>query len=336
MGAVLAVAGLPAQALTIIPTFESSITGGAAITGFANDNQVESAINIAISNIDALYGNSGTVGIVFGQSAGSFLGESTTADYSLSYSTYISLLATDSAHNPMNLTLSSAVANLASGNKPTSTGTVILSSADARVALGVFGASSCFDSGGNFVASCGAANDGIVTLSTSQALNYATTPVAGQYSAITVLEHEINEILGGGGQGSVLNAIASGNSAFANSVGVLDLYRYSAAGVASFTTNGAATSYFSVNGGVTDIIGFNQNSNGDYADFGTCGDIQSAFACTGLLPAYTVTSPEYQMMQAIGYNAVTAQTAPEPDSVALLGGGLAGFGLLRRRRATNT
>lgn len=34
----------------------------------------------AIGTIDALYTNSGTVGIVFGQASGSFLGQSETAD----------------------------------------------------------------------------------------------------------------------------------------------------------------------------------------------------------------------------------------------------------------
>ena len=39
----------------------------------------------------------------------------------------------------------------------------------------------------------------------------------------------------------------------------------------SFTTSGAATSYLSINGGLTKVVGFNQDSNGDYADFAPDG-----------------------------------------------------------------
>lgn len=317
-----------AHALVIIPTFDSSITGGASVTGMVNNNAVEGAIVAAINNIQSLYSNPGTVGIVFNQASGSFLGQSQTADYALTYSNYTTLLATDSAQNPNNLTLATAVAHLSSGNKPGSGGSVILSSADARVALGVFGATGCFNNSGAFVSSCGQTNDGVITLSSSYAFNYGTTPVAGQYTAIATVEHEINEILGGGGQGTVLNEIAAGFTAYNNDVGPLDLYRYASTGVSSFTTSGSATSYFSVDGGVTDIVGFNQNSNGDYGDFVTCNDIQSAFSCTGNGPFYSVTSPEFKMLQSVGYNGV-----PEPASLTLLAGGLLGLGWMRRRKA---
>ena len=325
----------PAYAVTIIPTFENSITGGASVTGLVDNNQVEGAIDTAIANFESLYSNPGTVGIVFGQSAGTFLGTSDTVDYALSYSDYTSLLAADSAANPTNTTLATAVANLSSSNMPGSGGSVILTSADARVALGVFGATPCFDSAGNYLSSCNGTNDGLITLSSSYAFNYGNTAVAGEYSAVSTVEHELDEILGGGGQGSVLNEIAVGDTYFQNSVGVLDLYRYSAPGTPSFTTSGSASSYFSVNGGVTDIVGFSQNSNGDFADFSTCDNIQSAFSCPGLLPAYTTASPEYQMMQAIGYNTASSGSAPEPASLSLLGGGLLGFGFALRRKQSS-
>jgi hypothetical protein len=90
----------------------------------------------------------------------------------------------------------------------------------------------------------------------------------------------------------------------------LDLYRYSAPHTPSFTASTTATSYFSVDGGVTDIVGFNQNSglaSSDYGDFGDflsstgCTDhVQDAFTCFGQEANETRSSPEYQMMQAIG------------------------------------
>jgi hypothetical protein len=318
-----AMAGVqPAAALTITPLFDSSITGA------ANAAQVEGAINAAIGTIDSLYSNNGNVGIVFTQAPGSFLGQSQSADYAESYANYKGLLTAASASQPTNTVLSTAVANLSSGNMPRNGGSVAVTSADLRVALGVAGASGCFNSGGTFVNSCGQAFDGVVTLTTSVPLNYTKTPVAGQFSAIDTVAHEVNEILGGGGQGSVLNAIADGLTAFANDLGVLDLYRYSAPGVPSFTTNAAATAYFSVDGGVTDIVGFNQTSTGDFGDFSTNNNIQSAFSNSGVVAPYNASTPEFPTLESIGFDGVV----PEPASLVLLATGILGLRAVKRRR----
>lgn len=314
----------PATALTITPVFDSFITGA------PDAASVEYAINAAISTIESLYSNPGTIGIVFTQSAGSFVGESETADYGTDYPTYVSLLAAASARQPTNTTLATALANLSTGNKPGAGGSVLFTTADAQLALGLTsseGVTGCFNSSGTFVAACGQAEDGVVVISSSVPLNYTTTPVAGEYSAISGMEHEIDEILGGGGQGSMLNAIDHGEVP-SNDLGVLDLYRYSAPGVPSFSTSGGATAYLSVDGGNTNIVGFNQNSGGDFGDFSNSGDVQSAFGTPGIVPAYTTASPEYEMMQAIGYDGAV----PEPASLAVLGAGLAGLLAARRRR----
>lgn len=328
---------LPAEALTINAAFDSSITGN------ADASAVEGAINSAIGQIDSLYSNPGTVAIVFTQqSNASFLGQSTTTDVVQSYSQYTGALATVASREPANAVLSTAVANLSHGNGNASDA-ILVTSAAANIVFGS-AAPNCFGAGGTFVSNCSARNQGayagVVTLglNSNRALNFGTTAVANQYSAVNTFEHEINEILGGGGQGSMLNPVAScnanptaqgcgSNNNFASDLGVLDLYRYAAAGTASFTTSGGASSYFSVDGGVTKIVGFNQSSTSDYGDFGSCNNVQSASSCIGNFVPYTTTSPEYAMMEAIGYNGV-----PEPGSIALFASGLAGLRTLRQRR----
>lgn len=316
----------PATALLIVPTF----TG--AITSDFNAASIETAIDSAIGTIDTLYSNPGTVDIVFTSGSGDFLGESETEDTTYAYGTYTGLLAAASAAQPTNTVLATAIANLGSGNQPGPGGSVQVTTADAQVVLGS-SVTGCYDANGNFVSACGQSYDGVVTLNTALALNYTTTAEAGEYSAITGVEHEIDEILGGGGQGSVLNEIPCGGSKTAYpDVGVLDLYRYSAPGTPSFSSCDGTAAYLSVDGGDTSIALLNNDPNGDLGDFLLDGFVQSADATAGIEPSYTTASPEFAMMELIGYDNTTS-TVPEPASLVLFGSGLAGMLGVRRRRS---
>ena len=146
--------------------------------------------------------------------------------------------------------------------------------------------------------------------------NSFTRPVSSsQYDLIGGIEHEINEVLGGGNGGSVFNALADGacnpGSQYSYACGThgpLDLYRYSSPGNPSSTATPTAPSYLSFDGGQTNTATFSQNPNLDLGDFAPAGTgagelIQNAFNSPGQYEAYTNASPEFQMMQALGWNA---------------------------------
>jgi hypothetical protein len=325
---------LPAAAVTIHPVFEASITSA------SNAATIETVINAAAGDIGALFSNPGTVIINFGVGTGNFLGETSTSPYGLSYSDYTSLLAFDAAAHPTNTILSSAVANLSRGNDANGAKPIVATSAQLRVALGLSEALPC----------CSGADGTIMLNSALLDFTLGSVPIFNGhntiYDALGTAEHEIDEVLGGGGQGSVLNGIADGIAVYRDYYGVLDLYRYAAAHTPSFTTSGSATSYLSVNGGVSAIVAFNQNSSGDYADFGpntVCandpaalggpvGIVQDAFSCPNTNSSITLLSPEAKMLEAIGYDPVVS-AVPEPGLLACSFIGVLGlFGVSRRSR----
>jgi len=331
----------PAQALVIAPTYTT------AINTAPNSADIKSSINTAIGAIEHLYSDPGTINIIFNLTAGGFLGQSQTAYYSGSYSLYTTLLQIDALSHPWNHTLATALAHLSQGNDANGLRPIAATSGLFRVGLNAAGVTPCFNASGTFFGSCNQAYDGIITLSSSQPIQY-TRPIPAfngtntTFDAVAIIEHEMDEILGGGGAGSTLNSIASfglnnARSSLTFDDGPLDLYRYSAAHVPSFTTSAAASSYFSIDGGVTRIIGFNQNSTGDFGDFGpnalcpgggTGGPsnvVQDAFTCRNQMANESTTSPEFQMMTSIGWDPV-----PEPSTLALLGITLGGAWVARR------
>jgi hypothetical protein len=251
-----------------------------------------------------------------------------------SYASYTAALAADAAANPLNTTLATAVAHLAQGNDANGAKDLALSYGQALI-LSAYG-----------LAPPSAPPNASINIAANQPFTFSGPVSGSSFDAVGGLEHELDEVLGGGGAGSTLNSIADNPncSFFCTKVGALDLYRYSGAGTPDFSTDPNATAYLSVDGGVTKIVGFNQDRGGDFADFApSCGTgnggelIQNAFNCPGPYEPYNTLSPEFQMIEAIGWDGATQVSAvPEPSVLAILTLAIGGLGLARRRPAGAT
>jgi hypothetical protein len=305
--------------LIITPTFGSTITTN------ANAAAIEAAIDSAIGAMEGLYSNSVNIPVTFTYSPGAAgnLESNTGLFYSESYSTYLNQLRADSAANPGNTVLATAITNLPDGNDANGSSLIALAAGQLTM-LGV-------PRSGNAV----------VNINSNQAFAFSRPVSSNQFDAIGGIEHELDEVLGGGGAGSTLNNCITNPGFFCGKYGPTDLYRYSAPLTPSFTTSSTASSYFSIDGGVTSIVSFNQNSNGDYADFAPVGTgagqlIQDAFNSTGQDEAYTTSSPEFEMLESIGWDAVV--TTPEPGTMVLQSAGLSllAFYLYRRGKLMET
>ena len=321
-----------AHALLILPSFDA--------TSFATDPNAAAqatAIQTAATTIDGLYNNPGTVRVLFEFNSGLGGGAQTNTAYTfVPYSQYTNRLAAVSAANPQNTTLATAVAHLGSGNS----GTYVLgTTALLRVGLGFTGSgvTPCYNAAGSAVTGCGAIYDAVISIGT------ATTNGQGpgqNSQALSEMEHELNEALGGGGGGTTIGDDFSLKIGSATAIGSTDLYRYQSSGstcanvdsTPSYTTSTAAVACYSIDGGNTALVRMNQAGGGsDYGDFATTSPnvpyIQDAFY-PGFTNIYSISSPEFIMMQSIGYQAV-----PEPATLALYGAAVPGLTWLRRRRA---
>ena len=292
--------------LVIHPTFDSSITGN------PDSAAIQATINGAISIYESLFSDPITIEIRFRYSTtqpngdpmpAGRIAQSNFVYYTIAWDTYVNALRADARTGNDNIANASLPGSALSANiRPGSAGgrAVGLDTPPAMFADGTVG------NGGPY--------DGIVTLNSSSPYQFTRPPTNSNYDAQRSFEHEMDEVIG---LGSHLNI--SGND-----LRPQDLFSWSSSGHRNTTSSG--TRYFSINGGVTNIVNFNQDMHGDFGDWlsGNCPQtypyVQNAFGCTGQSSDVTATSPEGINLDVIGYDLANTPTptpmptpTPTPD-----------------------
>jgi hypothetical protein len=303
------VACFAAACTVVIPAHASFMfnnTFDSSITGLSNAGAVETAIMNAEMIYTTTFIDPITVNLTFSNMSGG-LGMSNTSFENVDYSTFCSALKTDgnSANDASaNASLGSCGSPGTATNPVNGSTTINVKTANLR-AVGL---------------------PGSVGSDSTVSINFVQTTIdGGVYDTTAVLQHEIDEALG---LGSSLP-----NTPF-STIFPEDLFRYSAPGVRSFTTNSTATAFFSINGGTGLLAQFdNQNDGGDFGDWqsnplpNSVGpQVQDAFGTPGSHPVLGV---ELTALDVIGYTTAV----PEPGTMALFGIGWAGLAYWRRRRA---
>ena len=260
--------------LTINPIFDSTILSD------PNAALIEATIYAAIADFQSKFSDPITVTINF-KLMTTGLGQSSTYFGNLPYSTYLAALKAD-AKTGNDFTAIALLPSL-STNPVSGSSTINVTLPNLR-AVGI------------------AANpqpgqpDGIVYVNT-KITNPGSPGTSGQFSLLTTLEHEIDEVLG---------LVSSLPDRPLNTIFSQDLYRYDQFGMRSFATGSNKLAYFSIDG-VTRLAQYdNQNDGGDPGDWqsnplpsGVSPKVQDAFATPGASPALSV---ELTALDVIGFD----------------------------------
>ena len=304
---VLALAIQARANIVINASFDSTIAND------PNAATIEAGINAMIARVEADIANNITVNITYAET-NSGLGGSSSTGYDVGYSTYLSRL-----HNNQILSTSdtTALATLPGGSaNPVNGSTQVQVPAALANALGIVGGPA---SGTVYL------NTSIMNLSRTGPQN------PNDYDLQSVAGHETDELLGIGGPGSALylNGSYTGQAPPTGPVGVLDLFRYASPGVRSFTLDPTVNAYFSINGGYTNLVYFDQNNEGaDFSDWGngipdaqygnSPPQLQDSFGSPGT--DINIGGNELTALDVEGYNLTPAGAVaePEPSTLVLL------------------
>ena len=285
---VLGFTTLPAAGLVIHPTFDSTITNS------PNSAVIQATINRAISIYQTVFTDPITIEIRFRYAETlpngtpvTGISQSLTVVYGSGWNTWINALRGDAT---------SANDHTANATLPATAlfGGILSSSANGR-ALGLNTPPAMFPDG---TVGTGGPYDAIITLNSASQLQFSRPTDATRFDAQRAIEKEIDSVMG------LLYSISDFMP--------IDLFSWSSAGSRNFETSGRR--YFSINGGVTLIIDYNQDPNGSLAAWISepCPQphpyVQNAFPCTGQSSDISATSPEGINLDVIGYN--LAQTGP--------------------------
>ena len=324
-----------ALGLTLIAPNAKALTINVFTQGFTAAEQAR--INDAVNFYQTTFSDPITVNIGI-MAVANGLGESQTYVTTPTYAAYKAALAADATSADDATALASLGPGTATDPEGHST-RVTLKTANAR-AVGIAGAPAGGASSAlfcNAIAGLPALIDACIGINNS--LTSATPNTAGKYYFLSVLEHEMDEVLG---LGSDLNGDGTN---FTANLAAQDLFRFSAPGVRTFAHHTCDASfhgplaYFSIDNGVTNASSFNNCDNGgDYGDYvyqDSPPQVQDAFGTPGLGLALTAGSSEAQELDVLGYTRAAAVTpAPEPATLTLVASGFLGIaGFARRRRA---
>jgi hypothetical protein len=187
--------------------------------------------------------------------------------------------------------------------------------------------------------------DAYIGFSSTQTFSFSGKAPAGSYDFTSVAEHEIAHVLG---RVSTLDGSGVTSSFQAEP---LDLFRYSAAGIASFSLAPSTPAYFSVNNGSTSLGTFADaaHNGGDPSEWQSPINNTSLDAENGLLSTgtnYGLSLSDETALEALGWgisgnngnglfiaaDAPLGASVPEPASLAVMGIGLPALIRLRRRK----